>query len=54
MDLFFLYLIGICVIEDGWFFVFVIDIVLVSDYFVLLKKSVVIILLKSGKIKKVF
>lgn len=57
VDLFFLFLVGICVIVEGWFFVFVIDIVVENELFFicnLLKKSVVIFLLKRGKIKKVF
>lgn len=57
VDLFFLFLVGICVIVEGWFFVFVIDIIVENELFFicnLLKKSVVIFLLKRGKIKKVF
>lgn len=57
VDLFFLFLVGICVIVEGWFFVFVIDIIVENEFFFicnLLKKSVVIFLLKRGKIKKVF
>lgn len=57
VDLFFFFLVGICVIVEGWFFVFVIDIIVENELFFicnLLKKSVVIFLLKRGKIKKVF
>lgn len=57
VDLFFLFLVGICVIVEGWFFVFVIDIIVENELFFicnLLKKSVVIFLLKRGKIKKMF
>lgn len=49
-----MYPIGICATEDGRFLVSAIDTVLASDYLVSPKKSVVIILSKSGKTKKVF
>lgn len=49
-----LYPIGICATKDGRFLVSAIDTVLASDYLVSPKKSVVIILPKSGKTKKVF